>query len=72
VRDVAARFLQAMERQDLCSGSPIIENVGSGQPRSLLQFATDEWKRLGATGKLLPGLVPIRPNEVMRYVPKIK
>jgi nucleoside-diphosphate-sugar epimerase len=72
VRDVAARFVHAMDRQDLCQGFPMIENVGSGQPRSLLQFATDEWIRLGATGKLLPGLVPIRSNEVMRYVPKIK
>lgn len=71
VRDVAADFLRSVTREDSVAGVPIIENLGSGQPRSLLQFAADEWKRLGASGKLVPGAIPTRANEVMRYVPKL-
>lgn len=71
VQDVATSFVNAVERQDIKSGRPIIENVGSGIPRTLLQFAEDEWKRLGATGRLLPGGIPVRQNEVMRYIPEL-
>jgi nucleoside-diphosphate-sugar epimerase len=71
VKDVAARFVKALKRSDLKPGEPLIENLGSGTPRSLLDFATDEWKRLNARGKLLPGSMPMRANEVLRFVPKI-
>lgn len=71
VTDVATKFVEALHRTDVKRGEPIIENLGSGNPRSLIDFATSEWKRLKATGKILPGSVPMRPNEVLRFVPQI-
>lgn len=71
VEQVAACFLTAMTRSDLLPGEPLIENVGTGNPRTLLEFAKSEWKRWGATGRLLPGVLPQRSGEVMRYIPEI-
>jgi nucleoside-diphosphate-sugar epimerase len=71
VGDVVKRFLVAVENEILEAGVPKIENVGSGKARSLLHFATEEWNKLNARGKLLPGAIPMRNNEVKRYVPKI-
>jgi nucleoside-diphosphate-sugar epimerase len=71
VTDVAAGFVRALVRSDLKPGEPVIENLGSGKPRSLIDFATAEWIRLKATGKLLPGSVPMRANEVLRFVPQV-
>ena len=36
---------------------------------TLREFAEFWWDKLDATGKLKLGIVPYRPNEVMRYVP---
>lgn len=71
VEQVASRFIDALTRPDLLPGMPIIENIGTGNSRSLLEFAEAEWKRLNAAGKLLPGVLPQRSGEIMRYVPKI-
>ncbi|WP_367875299.1 NAD-dependent epimerase/dehydratase family protein [Luteolibacter sp. Populi] len=68
---VARNFLNALVRTDLAPGNPLIENVGSGRPQSLLSFAEQEWKAAGARGRLLPGALPMRAAEVMRYVPQI-
>lgn len=70
VTDVAAAFVRAISRTDLTAGSPKIENLGTGSPQTLANFAKKEWKRLGATGTLLTGALPMRKNEVMRYVPQ--
>jgi nucleoside-diphosphate-sugar epimerase len=70
VVDVAAGFVAALDRQDLQAGQPLIENLGSGRPQSLADFAETEWKRFGATGSLIKGATPMRKNEVMRFVPK--
>jgi UDP-glucose 4-epimerase len=69
VEDVAADFVKALQRTDIRAGQPVIENLGSGTPKSLREFAREEWRRCGATGKLLLGTLPMRPNEVMRFVP---
>jgi UDP-glucose 4-epimerase len=69
VDQIASSFLNACQRQDINRGKPVVENLGSGVPRSLLDFAQQEWRRFGAVGKLRPGLKPQRPNEIMRYVP---
>jgi hypothetical protein len=37
----------------------------------VIEFSEYWWRYWGAKGKLLPGAVPYRDNEVMRYVPKI-
>lgn len=68
VGKVAQVFLQrAAEPSD----SPRIRiyNVGTGKPRSLLSFARECWKDWDAQGRLVPGVVPYRENECMRYVP---
>lgn len=48
-----------------------INNLGTGIPQKLLQFAQGEWDRCKAKGKLLPGEKKYRHGEVMRYVPQI-
>jgi nucleoside-diphosphate-sugar epimerase len=69
VEMVAGQFIRHLDFQDTEPGHPSVHHVGSGQPQSLLQFAQHWWKHWGATGKLLPGAVPYRPNELMRLVP---
>ncbi len=72
VENVARVVSEAVERNDLVSGEPLMENVGTGQPQSLRAFAEYWWKKWGAPGKLLIGVLPYRPDEVMCYVPQIK
>lgn len=72
VEDVATVFVDALSRNDLQPGQPVAENLGSKNTLSVREFAEAEWKRLGATGKLLPGAIPMRPGEVMRFVPELK
>lgn len=71
VEMVARNFLSAVTRTGIPKGKPTIENLGTGKARTLLEFATDEWERLGAKGSLIPGVRTQRMNEVMRYVPDI-
>lgn len=71
VEQVASYFVEALCRTDLKEGFPLIENIGSGHPQSLKDFAISWWKEWHAKGKLQMGAVPNRRNEVMRYVPKI-
>ena len=49
----------------------VIENIGTGRPRSLLDFAQEQWSILDAKGSLIPGYLPYRTSETMRYVPLI-
>jgi len=72
VEQVAESFLTALTRSDLRPGEPQIANVGTGQPQTLRAFAEYWWRAWNATGQLLPGRVPYRPNEVMRYVPDVR
>ena len=51
--------------------SPLVANIGTGRPQTIRSFAEHWWNAWGATGKLLPGAIPYRPNEVMRYVPEV-
>ncbi len=46
-----------------------IKNIGTGKPISLLEFATEEWSKRKSKGKLIPGALPYRKQEIMRYVP---
>lgn len=65
---VATAFLNVLELP-LNPGEPHIQNVGTGIPRQLRDFAQEWWTQLGAKGQLLLGAAPYRPNEVMRYIP---
>ncbi len=70
VEQVAARFLAELAAPPP-PGEPRVANVGTGQAQTLRAFAEEWWGHFGATGRLLPGAVPYRANEVMRYVPQI-
>jgi len=52
-------------------GQVSIKNLGTARSQTLIKFCKHWWTRWDATGTILPGTVPYRPNEVMRYVPKI-
>ncbi len=59
------------ENISLKKGFPRIINLGSGKPKSLLEFALSEWERINATGRILPGVIPYRKNEIMKYIPDL-
>ena len=63
-------FNLVMNLPELQSGG-IITNVGTGKPMSLLEFANEQWVKRKSKGKLIPGALPYREQEVMRYVPLI-
>ena len=71
VEEVASAFLNAAIRNDVRSGSPLVYNIGTGQPVSMRTFAEKWWKAWDAKGILRIGAIPYRPNEVMRFVPLI-
>ena len=69
VSTVAKKFIDALSFTDVRPGQPEISNVGSGNPQTILNFSEFWWKKWKAKGKLLPGALPYRDNEVMRFVP---
>lgn len=69
---VAEFFANSVSRNDLTQATPLIENIGTGNPRRLIDFATDWWKHWEASGRLLPGAIPYRDSECMRYVPQVQ
>jgi UDP-glucose 4-epimerase len=72
VEVVANHLLAACTRGDVVAGVPLVVNIGSGRATSLLAFAQAEWVRLGATGRLLPGSLPDRADQIERYVPDLR
>jgi nucleoside-diphosphate-sugar epimerase len=70
VEEVARQLLSACQ-EETAPGEPLVRNLGTGQPRSLRDFAEDWWARWQASGKLILGAKPYRAGEVMRYVPLI-
>jgi nucleoside-diphosphate-sugar epimerase len=71
VGSVARAFLAAAT-EATTPPQPLILNVGTGVPKTLRAFAEEQWQSAGASGRLLPGKIPMRTNEVARYVPEIK
>ncbi len=71
VEDVAEAFLKSLDLPSGSFRSPSVANIGTGKPQTILAFAEHCWKEWGASGELLPGALPYRPNEVMRYVPEV-
>lgn len=69
---VAAHLLAACSRTDVFAGYPLVVNIGSGVPMNLLAFAESEWSRMGASGRLLPGSLQDRPDQIERYVPDLR
>jgi UDP-glucose 4-epimerase len=72
VKDVAQELLAWLQSPNLRPGYAKLVNLGTGRPQSLLDFARHEWDRLEAKGKILPGLIPHRENEVWRFVPLVE
>jgi nucleoside-diphosphate-sugar epimerase len=70
VEAVAQRFVSELNFEDTAEGSPRIKHVGTGKPQTVLAFSQYWWEQWAAKGKLLPGAVPYRENEVMRFVPE--
>jgi nucleoside-diphosphate-sugar epimerase len=71
VEETAARFLSALANPHMTPGTPWVQNIGTGKPQTLRQFAEFWWNEWNAKGNLLVGAVPYRPAEVMSYVPKV-
>ena len=57
--------------KDIDCSDPKVINLGTGKPKSLIKFAKEEWERIGAKGLILNGKKQYRPNEVMRFIPKL-
>lgn len=51
--------------------NPVLANIGTGMPQTVLSFAAHWWRHFEAKGKILPGALPYRNDEIMRYVPEI-
>jgi nucleoside-diphosphate-sugar epimerase len=71
VSAVCDAFMNAVMDIHVKPGKPKIRNVGTGEGRKLIDFASDWWIRLGAKGNLLVGAVPLRPSEKKRVVAKV-
>ncbi len=71
VDQAAAQLLTLLQHPQLQRGGPRVVNLGTGEPRSLLVFAQQQWSRLKAVGSLRPGSITHRVNEVQRYVPEV-
>lgn len=76
VEDVARQFLEEASRFQPAQGPQNfsgvrIENIGTGNPTTLRDFAEHWWQKWNAKGRLIFGAVPYRPNEIMRFVPKV-
>ncbi len=70
VSDVVSHFLKACSEENTEKGSNVI-NVGTGKPKSILEFSQLWWHKWNAKGQLLVGSIPYRPGEIMRYVPEV-
>ena len=71
VKEVSKILLDGINDELLEYGNPLITNVGTGQPTSVLEFSEKWWKAFNSKGKLIVGAKPYRENEIMRYVPDI-
>lgn len=48
---------------------PLIFNISSGRYQTILNFSRYWWTHWNAQGDLMPGRLPYRESEVMRYIP---
>jgi len=71
VEDVVQHLLNAIYREDVLTGKPLVVNIGTGSGQSLKEFAMKEWKNFGAKGELLPGKLDSRINEIKQMVANI-
>ena len=72
VEKVASHFTDAILRNDINIYKPLVVNVGSGKGITLKEFATKEWKKFNASGKLIIGGLQSREGEILRMVANTK
>jgi nucleoside-diphosphate-sugar epimerase len=72
VGNVVEIFINSLNFEGVKSGKPIIKNVGTGEGKTLIEFASSNWIKWGAVGKLLPGLLLARDGEYSRIVANIE
>ena len=72
VDDTVNQILNLMNDLDVKGGTPVLANLGTSNPQKLIDFAKSTWESSNAKGSLVPGAIPYRENEVMRYTPKVE
>ena len=72
VEDVARGLIEATFSLIDSDNAVRIENIGSGSPQTIAQFAKYWWEYWGAIGNLKIGELPYRGHEVMRFAPELK
>ena len=72
VEKVACHFTNAILRNDIHIYNHLVVNVGSGKGITLKEFATKEWKKFNASGKLIIGGLQSREGEILRMVANTK
>lgn len=72
VEEVAQQFLAALAFDGVEPGHPHIKNIGTGHPQSLLDFAQFWWSHWQAKGKLIPGQINNKRDELSSLVADIK
>lgn len=70
VQDVARQFIAHLDFSGTQEGQPVVFHVASGEYQSLLSFAQEWWSFWRATGKIIPGAMPYRKNEIMKLIPE--
>lgn len=71
VEEAALQILNCLASSEENQDFPQIVNLGTGHPQTLLEFASKEWKRLNAKGRIMAGSMKHRENEVWKYIPEI-
>ena len=71
VNKVCEILVDSAERLDLVHHNIIVENIGTGVAKTVIQFAEEEYKRLGGIKRIRVGSIKDRPNEVKSYCAKI-
>jgi nucleoside-diphosphate-sugar epimerase len=71
VESVATAFLAVASEREMIRGVPEVHNLGTGVPTTVLAFASHWWSKWNASGRLVAGAMPYRPDDVMRYVPEL-
>jgi nucleoside-diphosphate-sugar epimerase len=72
VEEVAKQFVSELNFEDTLAGRPCIKNLGTGKSQTVLDFSEYWWATWRAKGKLIPGAIPYRDNEVMRFIPEME
>jgi nucleoside-diphosphate-sugar epimerase len=68
VSHVAKALTKALDFSSIKSGEPDVSHVATGNPKSLMDFANEQWKFFNASGKLNAGSVLLRRNEINQII----